>query len=126
MNCSPPASFVHGFSRQEYWSGLPFPSPGDFPNPGIEPWSPELQADSLPSKPPGKSSTKQEPKKDQLPREPMAWRLKTCGAELILTPAFNQAVGLPRCHPCQGQQEGGSVSYRLKKKKKKEHAVGSC
>ena len=36
-----------GFSRQEYWSGLPFPSPGDLPNPGIEPGSPALQADSL-------------------------------------------------------------------------------
>ena len=36
-----------GFSRQEYWSGLPFPSPGDLPNPGIEPGSPVLQADSL-------------------------------------------------------------------------------
>ena len=43
-----------GFSRQEYWSGLPFHSPGDLPNPGIEPRSPALQADSLPSKPPGK------------------------------------------------------------------------
>ena len=40
-----------GFSRQEYWSGLPFPSPGDLPNPGIEPRSPALQAYSLPSKP---------------------------------------------------------------------------
>ena len=38
-------------SRQEYWSGLPFPSPGSLPNPGIEPWSPELQEDSLPSEP---------------------------------------------------------------------------
>ena len=38
---------------QEYWSGLPFPSPGDLPNPGIEPQSPALQADSLPSEPPG-------------------------------------------------------------------------
>ena len=36
-----------GFSRQGYWSGLPFPSPGDLPNPGIEPWSLALQADSL-------------------------------------------------------------------------------
>ena len=43
-----------GFSGQEYWSGLPSPSPGDFPNPGIEPGSPALQADSLPSKLPGK------------------------------------------------------------------------
>ena len=42
------------FSRQEYWSGLPFPSPGDLPDPGIEHWPPTLQADSLPSEPPGK------------------------------------------------------------------------
>ena len=42
------------FSRQEYWSGLPFPSPGDLPIPGIEPGSPTLQADALPSEPPGK------------------------------------------------------------------------
>ena len=43
-----------GFSRQEYWNGLPFPSPGDLPDPGIEPGSPALQADSLPSEAPGK------------------------------------------------------------------------
>ena len=43
-----------GFSRQEYWSGLPFPSPGDLPDPGIEPRSPSLQADTLTSEPPGK------------------------------------------------------------------------
>ena len=43
-----------GFSWQEYWSGLPFLSPGDLPDPGIEPRSPALQADSLPSEPPGK------------------------------------------------------------------------
>ena len=42
------------FSRQEYWSGLPFPSPGDLPNPGIKPGSPTLQADSSLSEPPGK------------------------------------------------------------------------
>ena len=40
------------FSRQEYWSRLPFPSPGDLPDPGIEPGSPTLQADALPSEPP--------------------------------------------------------------------------
>ena len=40
-----------GFSRQEYWSGLPFPSPGDLPNPGIEPGSPSFQADTLTSEP---------------------------------------------------------------------------
>ena len=43
------------FSRQEYWSGLPFPSPGDLPDPGIEPWS-ALQAGSLPTEPLGKPS----------------------------------------------------------------------
>ena len=43
-----------GFSRQEYWSGLPFPSPGDLSNPGIEPRSPAWQADTLTSDPPGK------------------------------------------------------------------------
>ena len=48
------ASLSMGFSRQEYWSGLPFPSPGDLPDPGIEPRSPALQADTLPSELPGK------------------------------------------------------------------------
>ena len=45
-----------GISRQEYWSGLPFPSPGDLPHPGIEAGSPALWADALPSEPPGKIS----------------------------------------------------------------------
>ena len=52
---SPPGSLSIEFSRQEYWSGLPFPAPGDLPKPGIEPLSPTspaLQADSLPTKPP--------------------------------------------------------------------------
>ena len=44
------------FSRQEYWSGLPFPSPGDLPDPGIEPGSSALQAETLPSEPPEKIS----------------------------------------------------------------------
>ena len=48
------ASLSMGFSRQEYWSRLPCPSPEDLPNPGIESSSPALQADSLPSEPPGK------------------------------------------------------------------------
>ena len=48
------ASLSMGFSMQEYWSGLPCSPPGDLPNPGIEPRSPTLQADSLPSEPPGR------------------------------------------------------------------------
>ena len=51
--CQAPLSM--GFSRQEYCSGLPFPSPGDLPDPGIEPTSPAMQTDSLPAEPPGKS-----------------------------------------------------------------------
>ena len=64
------------FSRQEYWNGLPFPSPGDLPNPGIEPGSPTLQADILPSEPPGKP-----------------YLYTKCIYSLILTP-------LPRCKVC--------------------------
>ena len=47
ISCQAPLSM--GFSMQEYWSGLPFPSPGDRPDPGLKPESPALQADSLPS-----------------------------------------------------------------------------
>ena len=56
----PPWTVAHqaplfmGFPRQEYWSGLPFPSPGDLPDPGVEPRCPALQMDSIPSEPPGK------------------------------------------------------------------------
>ena len=52
------ASPSMGFSRQEYWRGLPIPSPGDLTNPGIESGSPALQAESLLSEPPGKSFSK--------------------------------------------------------------------
>ena len=51
MDGSLPGSGSLGFSRPEYWSGLPFPSPGDLPNPGIEARSPALQTDALPSEP---------------------------------------------------------------------------
>ena len=57
MDCNPPGSSVHGIFRQEYWSGLPFPSPGDLPDPGIEPRSPALEADSLLFEPQGESWT---------------------------------------------------------------------
>ena len=55
VDCSPPG--YTGFSRQEYWSGLPFSSAGDLPDPGIEPRSPALWADTLTSEPPGDSSS---------------------------------------------------------------------
>ena len=56
------------FSRQEYWSGLPFPSPGDLPNPGIKPGSPALWADALLSEPPGN------------PTKQVTWVLFLCSA----------------------------------------------
>ena len=62
--CATPWTVAHqtppsmGFPRQEYWNGLPFPSPGDLPNPGIKPRSPALQADALPSEPPGNPLSK--------------------------------------------------------------------
>ena len=54
MDCSPPGSSVHGISRQEYWSRLPCPRPGDLPDPEIKPASPALQVNSLITEPPGK------------------------------------------------------------------------
>ena len=54
MNGNPPGSSVHGISQQEYWSGLPFPSPGDLPDPGIEPMSPVLAGGFFTTEPPRK------------------------------------------------------------------------
>ena len=54
MKYSPPGSSVHGISRRVHWNGLPFLSPEDLPNPGTEPGSPTMQADSFPSEWPGK------------------------------------------------------------------------
>ena len=68
--CHTPWTVAHksplsmGFSRQEYWSGLPWPPPGDLPNPGIESMSPELQVDSLPLEPPGKPKQRLEEHKE--------------------------------------------------------------
>ena len=54
MDCRLSGFSIHGIFWQEYWSGLPIPSPGYLPNPGIKPRSPALQADSLPTEPLGK------------------------------------------------------------------------
>ena len=82
-----------GFSRQEYWSALPFPSPGDLLDPGIEPRSPALRAGIFPSEPPGKPS-----------------RL-VIGAELILQPFCYLMESTPLLRGggtrgCMGRQEG--------------------
>ena len=58
MDCNLPGSFIHGISRQQYWSGLPFPSPGDLPNLGIEPASPALAGGVFTTEPPKEALTK--------------------------------------------------------------------
>ena len=55
MDCSPPGPSAHGILQARVLEWMPVPSPGDVPDPGIEPGSPALQADSLPSEPPGKA-----------------------------------------------------------------------
>ena len=70
------------FPRQEYWSGLPFPSPGDLPKPGTEPRSPALQADALLSEPPGKS--KEEIREQKFLPDQYCFKLKSC-LKLILS-----------------------------------------
>ena len=67
-----------GFSRQEYWSGLPFPSPGDLPDPGIKPRFPALQANTLPSELPGKPQGKS-----------LAFQADTLPSELLGKPQGN-------------------------------------
>ena len=78
-----------GFSRQEYWSGLPFPSPGDLPDPGIEPRSPALRGDALPSEPPGKSCHTQKSTK--------TINQNVCSSQTVGT--FYQDVSLTVCIP---------------------------
>ena len=76
------------FSRQEYWSGLPFPSPGDLPNPGIEPRSPALQVDSLPAEPPGKPGSD--------------GKESACNAgDLGSIPGLGRSPGEGHCNPLQ-------------------------
>ena len=58
MDCSPPGSFVHGICQARIPEWVDISSPGNLPYPGIEPWSPALKADSLPSEPPGKPTGK--------------------------------------------------------------------
>ena len=65
-----------GFPKQEYWSGLPFPSPEDLPDPGIEPWSPTLQADSLPTELRGKPLEVRIPYKYNTASAPEAWSVE--------------------------------------------------
>ena len=108
------------FSRQESWSGLPFPSPGDFPDPGIVPKSSALQVESLPPEPPGKSSPHHNtsPSRPWWPRKkdqhemwlilskklrPCSWRLYVLskGSSSYVRSVFKQG-GSNAAHPCGG------------------------
>ena len=88
-----------GFSRQEYWNGLPFPSPGDLPNPGIEPRSPALQADSLPTelqgKPLGPPKGQFSDIREEGHLEGLEWALTASSG--TFNPVFS-----PVCHPTLG------------------------
>ena len=95
MDCSLPCSTLStGFPRQEYWSGLPFPSPGDLPKPGIRPGLLALQADSLPTEPPGKPQLHNSEKQSGLfcgsllPKEDWEKKKKTFNYELGLKVFF--------------------------------------
>ena len=72
VDCSIPHSSVHGIFQARIWSGLPFPFPGHLPNPGIKSGSPALQAQALPSEPPGKPGTDL-----QMASFPPIWPLRT-------------------------------------------------
>ena len=83
---------------QEYWSGLPFPSPGDLPNPGIEPRSPTLQADALPSEPPGK------------PQHRLHLYSKRTGAQ---AQGGGAKIGPGKVSVLGSREEGDSFTWRL-------------
>ena len=109
MDCSPQDPLSMGFSRQEHWSGLPFPSPGGLPNPGIEPRSPALPADSLPSEPPGKPQALGTPVISHTTLDP--WdrsysplpHLQICDAGGLGPPGLQQVLDAgPAPEPCNG------------------------
>ena len=111
--CQVPPSM--GFSRQEYWSGLPFPSPGDLPNPEIKPRSPALQTDSLQPEPPGKFTNKFFVGPWKLPRPPCP------PSSLLLTIKREASRPEPTKYLCPpklfSQQVKSSVaSYRIKRR----------
>ena len=99
-----------GFSRQEYWSGLPCPPPGDLPNPGVEPRSPALQVDSLPSKPPGKPMYHTERKSKTCVCVyiiPIENRIKL---KKVFCPLFTEKGAVPRVAPVFPQSRPCKVS----------------
>ena len=107
-----------GFSRKEYWSGLPFLSPGDLPHPGIEPGSPSLQVDSLPSEPPGKptgSSFWENP----LVNEVLTYEIRSAGHSGSTGP--QKPLPSPRC-----RVDSVAESLRMEAKLGQGRGLGAC
>ena len=91
---------IHRFSRQEYCSGLPFPSPGDLPNTGMEPGCPTLQADSLPSESPGAPDAGKDwrqKEKEMTEDEMVGWYHRLNGHEFEQTPGDSEEQGRLAC-----------------------------
>ena len=99
------APLSKGFSRQEYWRGLPFPFPGDLPNPGIKPTSPALQVDSLLSEPPGKSPQFSDIKSPLL----LGRKLRYIDAPPPLFASPRPSVHPPALHPQRNELHRGSL-----------------
>ena len=95
-----------GFSRQEYWSGLPFPSPGDLPDPGTEPVSPALQADALTSEPPGKPTINC---KDNIRSDQSLSRVRLCDSVNRSTPGLPVHHQLPEFTQTHVHQVGDAI-----------------
>ena len=97
MDYNVPASSVHGISQQEYWSGLPLSSPGDLPNPQMEPASPELQADYSPPSHLGSSGPISSAKEIRMK---MLWAGPSGSPQLVGWGAGGTLNRQPCCRPC--------------------------
>ena len=114
--CQAPLSI--GFSRQEYWSGLPFPSSGNLPDPGIEAGSPMLQAISLPSKPPEKPNSVTKASEETFPLlavHLMHRGIRLCFSTLVLLvhPSLTPVHTLKRVPAIQRQNSTHTQSHIL-------------
>ena len=89
MDCSSPGASAHGIVQARILSGLPFPPPGDLPDPGIEPRSPALQADPLPPEPPGKLNLQSFPLNLCLTLNVI---VKTLGRPVVCTPGNDKFI----------------------------------
>ena len=100
-------------SRPEYWSGQPFPSPGDLPNPGIKPGSPALQADSLPAELPGKPSWRRKQGLSQGAGGKKALRRIRCNQEWLTRLTLWKHLSIKESSKTRGRQKGEEMISRV-------------